>query len=83
MPTDNPEATIEYCGDRQLLADTSLVVESLAAFAGDPRELDTPRKRRAWELISEFSADLDMTPSEILAIDMYVDSDYTSRRDDW
>jgi hypothetical protein len=70
MPTESPEATTVYC-DHQLLADTALVVEALAAFAGNPCELKTLRKRRAWELISELAADLGMTPREILAIDMH------------
>ena len=51
--------------------DVALVVEALAAFAGPPGELETQRERRAWELISALAADVDMTPSEMVRVEMY------------
>jgi hypothetical protein len=57
--------------DEQTVADTALVVEALAAFAGPPSDLETHHQRRAWELISSLAEDLSMTPSELLRIDTY------------
>ena len=57
--------------DEQTVADTALVVEALAAFAGPPENLETRRERRAWELISSLADDLRMTPSELLRIDAH------------
>ena len=34
--------------DEQTIADTALIVEALAAFAGSPESLETRRVRRAW-----------------------------------
>ena len=55
--------------DEQTVADTALVVEALAAFAGSPDDFETYHERRAWELISTLADDLSMTPSEVLRID--------------
>lgn len=77
-----PPEAFETDGDhseRQTLADTALVVEALAAFAGNPATLETHRERRAWELISTLAADLDMTPSEVLRVDT---SSQSSARDE-
>lgn len=68
MSPEDLEIGIEHA-DRQLLTDTALVVEALAAFAGHPGELKTPRQRRAWTLISALAEDLGMTPSEVLRVD--------------
>ncbi len=68
MPPEDLEVGVEQC-DQQTLADTALVVEALAAFAGHPGELETPRQRRAWTLISGLADDLGMTPSEVLRVD--------------
>ena len=57
--------------DEQTIADTALVVEALAAFAGPPDDLETHHERRAWELISTLADDLSMTPSEVLRIDAH------------
>lgn len=57
--------------DEQTVADTALIVEALAAFAGPPDDLETYHERRAWELISSLADDLSMTPSELLRIDTY------------
>ena len=55
--------------DEQTIADTALIVEALAAFAGSPENLETRRERRAWELISTLAEDLRMTPSELLRVE--------------
>jgi hypothetical protein len=60
--------------DDQTVADTALVVEALAAFAGPPADLETHHERRAWELISNLAEDLSMTPSELLRIDVHYQS---------
>jgi hypothetical protein len=57
--------------DEQTVADTALVVEALAAFAGPPDDLETHHERRAWELISTLADDLSMTPSELLRINIH------------
>ena len=57
--------------DEQTVADTALVVEALAVFAGPPENLETHHERRAWELISSLAEDLSMTPSELLRIDAH------------
>ena len=57
--------------DEQTVADTALVVEALAAFAGSPDDLETYHERRAWELISSLANDLSMEPSELLRIDAH------------
>jgi hypothetical protein len=57
--------------DEQTIADTALLIEALAAFAGSPENLETRRERRAWELISTLADDLSMTPSELLRIDAH------------
>ena len=77
MPTEDIEVGGEYDGGR-ILADTALVIEALAAFAGHPGELKTPRQRRAWVLISDLADDLGMTPSEVFHADMDVFSQYHS-----
>jgi hypothetical protein len=38
--------------DDRVVADTALVVEALAAFAGPADDLETYHERRAWELIT-------------------------------
>lgn len=60
--------------------DIALVVEALAAFAGPPGELETQRERRAWELISDLAADLDMTPSTLLQVEPHFENDVRSDR---
>ena len=57
--------------DDRTVADTALLIEALAAFAGPPDDLETRRERRAWELISTLAGDLRMTPSELLRIDAH------------
>jgi hypothetical protein len=57
--------------DEQTVADTALVVEALATLAGPPDELETPRERRSWELISSLADDLNTTPSELLRIETH------------
>lgn len=64
MPSEAPKEEIEY-SDQQVLADTALVVEALAEFAGHPGELETQRQQRAWTLIDGLADDLGMTPSEL------------------
>lgn len=58
--------------DDQTVADTALVVEALAAYAGLPEKHETRRERRAWELISLLADDLHMTPSDVLRIDAHL-----------
>lgn len=57
--------------DEQTVADTALVVEALAAFAGARDDLETYHERRARELISTLADDLSMEPSELLRIDAH------------
>lgn len=64
--------SIEEQTDEQALADVALVVEALAAFAGRPESLETPRERRAWELISGLAEDCDTTPSHLLRTEAYL-----------
>jgi N-methylhydantoinase A/oxoprolinase/acetone carboxylase beta subunit len=70
---NNPGPTSPLSGiDEQTIADTALIVEALAAFAGPSENLDTRRERRAWELISTLADDLRMTPSELLRRDTHL-----------
>jgi hypothetical protein len=65
-----PSTALDGIND-QTVADTALVVEALAAFAGPPADLETYHQRRAWELISSLAEDLSMTPSEVLRTDAH------------
>lgn len=58
--------------DKRTLADVALIVEALAVLAGHPEELETRRKRRAWQLISGLADDLETTPSDLLRIGAYL-----------
>ena len=52
------------CSECERRADAALVVEALAQLAGP--KVETPRDRRAWELISAIADDLETTPSDLL-----------------
>lgn len=47
--------------------DCTLIVEALVQWAGNPRELDTPRGRRAYELAELIAATHGFTASELVA----------------
>lgn len=47
--------------------DWALIVETLVTWAGNPADLNEPRKQRAYELVETIAADQDLTPSELVA----------------
>ncbi|CCQ34921.1 hypothetical protein HTIA_p2819 (plasmid) [Halorhabdus tiamatea SARL4B] len=46
--------------------DWLLVVEALIRFAGNPRDLETPREERAYEIAEAIAAEQGLDPSEAL-----------------
>ena len=52
------------CSECERRADAALVVEALAQLAGP--EVETPRDRRAWKLISVIADAHGTSPSELL-----------------
>lgn len=54
-----PETT-----ENEYLADIALMIEALTEYAGP--KIETPRDRRAWELIDELAAETGLPPAEVV-----------------
>ncbi len=46
--------------------DWAIIVEALATFGGNPNQVETPRKERAWELIEIIAAEHRMRAAEMI-----------------
>lgn len=47
--------------------DWALITEALVSWAGNPTALETPRERRAYEIVEVIAGDQGCTPGELVA----------------